>query len=519
MNDLPRQKLREIVARHGRTVIEDARRCEGLLRDYCSKYRREISVLVMALEERVAEDMLAATASTTPREVLLARLSERLCDHLALAEPAARWAVDSWALALGLISIGELQSIEQRRQAQSESTQLPATTQPPATTQNTKQQAHVTSRATGAAAASVTNVIVSAKDDGDYASISEALKNAAPGARLIVRPGTYSEGIIIDKRIEIIGEGLPEDIIIRSVDSSCIQMRADRAAVKGLTLKGRTRSGGAGFFAVDIAQGELHLDNCDISSDTLSCVAVHGSTAAPVITRCRIHDGADSGIYFFDGAAGTIEDCEVYGNANVGVAITDNANPNVKRCKIRQGRNAGVVVWKDGAGLIEACEIYGNRLAGIGISEGGNPLVRACRLYEGDNSGIFVHAAGAGTIERCDISGHREAEVAITTRGNLILRECRIHSGQNSGVFIREEGQALLQSCGIYSNADSGVVVDSTALAAIRACHIKGNGQVAIKILEGGTLSVEDSDLTGNSLGSWDAEDGAFIEEARNLEE
>jgi parallel beta-helix repeat protein len=513
MNDLPRQKLREIVARHGRSIIEDTRRCEGLLRDYCGKYRREVSVLVMALEERVAEDMLAAPASTTPREVLLARLSERLCDHLALAEPAARWAVESWALALELISNDELAAIEQRRLSQPETTALPATTQN-IETQKTKPQPRAASTASG------TSIIVSAKGDGDYTSITEALKNALPGARLVVRPGTYNESIVIDKRVEIVGDGPPGNVVVRSVDSSCIQMRADRAAVTNLTLKGRTASsGGAGFFAVDIPQGALLLDDCDISSDTLSCLAVHGATAAPVVSRCRIHDGADSGVYFFDGAAGTIEDCEVYGNANVGVAITGNANPIIRRSKIYQGQNAGIVVWKDGRGLIEACEIYGNRLAGIGISEGGNPLVRACRLYEGENSGVFVHKSGAGTIERTDISGHREAEVAITTRGNLILRECRIHNGQNSGVFIREEGQALLQSCGIYSNAENGVVIDSTALAAIRVCHIKGNGRVAIKVFEGGTVSVEDSDLTGNSLGSWDAEDGAFIEEARNLEE
>lgn len=514
MNDLPRQKLREIVARHGRAVIEDARRCEGLLRDYCGAYRREVSVLVMALEERVVEDMLAAPASTTPREVLLARLSVRLCDHLALSEPAARWAVDSWALALGVISNAELSTIEQRRQAQSQATALPVTTQnQEQAPQKTKPQSRAASGASG------TNVVVSARGGGNYTSIGEALKNVAPGARLIVRPGTYNEGIVIDKRVEIIGDGPPEDIIIRSVNSSCIQMRSDRAAVTGLTLKGRTRSSGAGSFAVDVPQGALLLDNCDISSDTLSCLAVHGAAAAPLVSRCRIHDGADSGVYFFDGAAGTIEDCEVYGHANVGVAITGNANPIVRRCKIYQGQNAGVVIWKDGRGLIEACEIYGNKLAGIGISEGGDPVVRACRLYEGENSGVFVHQDGAGTLERCDISGHREAEVAITTRGNLILRECRIHNGQNSGVFIREEGQALLQSCGVYSNAESGVVIDSTALAAVRVCHIKGNGQVAIKVFEGGTLSVDDSDLTGNSLGSWDVEDGAFIEGARNLEE
>jgi hypothetical protein len=112
MNNLPREKLREIVARHGRALIEDPRRCEGLLRDYCGEYRREVSVLVMAIEERVPVDLLSAPANA-PREVLFARMATRLCDHLALAEPAARWSVASWAFALGLVTKEELEVIEQ----------------------------------------------------------------------------------------------------------------------------------------------------------------------------------------------------------------------------------------------------------------------------------------------------------------------------------------------------------------------------------------------------------------------
>src|ERR671912_3011325 len=113
MNELVRQGLREIVARHGPSVVEDRRRCEGLLRDHFGEHRREVSVLSSALEERVPHDLLAAPAGV-PREVLLARLARRLSDHLALAEDAARWSVNSWALALGVVTDEGLKNIERR---------------------------------------------------------------------------------------------------------------------------------------------------------------------------------------------------------------------------------------------------------------------------------------------------------------------------------------------------------------------------------------------------------------------
>jgi hypothetical protein len=55
----------------------------------------------------VAADLLAASEGV-PREVLRARLTQRLRDNLGLTEESARWAVDSWAFALGKLSQAEL---------------------------------------------------------------------------------------------------------------------------------------------------------------------------------------------------------------------------------------------------------------------------------------------------------------------------------------------------------------------------------------------------------------------------
>ena len=101
MDDLPRRKLRELIAKHGRDLCEDRRRCEGLLRDVCGSSKRELNLLLMALKEGVATD-LAAARTGVPAAVLHARLTQRMQDHLSIAQDAARWAVESWALALGL---------------------------------------------------------------------------------------------------------------------------------------------------------------------------------------------------------------------------------------------------------------------------------------------------------------------------------------------------------------------------------------------------------------------------------
>lgn len=101
MDNAPRQVLKELIVTHGAALVDNPQRCKGLLLDRCQEQRREINILIQALEEQVTFDL--RQASVTPYPILQARLVKRLEDMRAMTEEAARWGVDSWALALGVI--------------------------------------------------------------------------------------------------------------------------------------------------------------------------------------------------------------------------------------------------------------------------------------------------------------------------------------------------------------------------------------------------------------------------------
>jgi hypothetical protein len=106
MNDLPRQKLCELMAQHGPSLCDDARRCKALLKEQCGPYKQELRLLIDALTDEVTDELLTAPADE-PRPALVARLTKRLRENLDLSEEDARWAVESWALALKVISAPE----------------------------------------------------------------------------------------------------------------------------------------------------------------------------------------------------------------------------------------------------------------------------------------------------------------------------------------------------------------------------------------------------------------------------
>jgi hypothetical protein len=100
MEDIPRQKLIQIVSQNGHDIYRDSKRLEALLKDLCGEYKREVNLLIGALRERVPDDLLASSEGM-PIDVVSARLAQRLHENLGFAEEFARWAVDAWGEALG----------------------------------------------------------------------------------------------------------------------------------------------------------------------------------------------------------------------------------------------------------------------------------------------------------------------------------------------------------------------------------------------------------------------------------
>src|SRR5277367_828072 len=104
MNDMsstPRDVLIEIVAKHGEPLLTSPLRVEGLLKDYCGEFRREIFVLVSCLRVGVVEQLRRQGGPSV--KLVCARLALKLEQNLAISGDVAKWALESWAIALGLL--------------------------------------------------------------------------------------------------------------------------------------------------------------------------------------------------------------------------------------------------------------------------------------------------------------------------------------------------------------------------------------------------------------------------------
>ncbi|NBT25765.1 MAG: right-handed parallel beta-helix repeat-containing protein, partial [Actinobacteria bacterium] len=180
---------------------------------------------------------------------------------------------------------------------------------------------------------------------------------------IAVRPGEYRECVIVDRDVEIVGEGAPARVVIEALGHNTVTFNTESACLSNVTVKA-SRSNAA-HSAVAVLQGRPTIEGCVLSSDCGTVVLVTGSESAPVLRGCTIRDGKAAGIVVEQSSQAVIEKCFVTANHRWGIIVTTGGNPVIRDCEIWNNLSGGILVRDKGTGTIERCQIYGNTDAGI----------------------------------------------------------------------------------------------------------------------------------------------------------
>ncbi len=109
LDNHPRHQLRFIIDNYGRSIIDDPRRCRGMLKDLAPKHQRETNLLMLALDQKLVAELTQKTH--TPILMHLDILAQRLHNNIGIQKDFAVWAIESWALALDVIQQPSTQKI------------------------------------------------------------------------------------------------------------------------------------------------------------------------------------------------------------------------------------------------------------------------------------------------------------------------------------------------------------------------------------------------------------------------
>ena len=242
-----------------------------------------------------------------------------------------------------------------------------------------------------AAAPTTSTSVLVVDPSGPLSSIGDAVRAAAPGARILVKPGRYTEPtIIVDRPVTILGEGFP--VIDGEGQRQLFTIRADDVRISGLDLRN-----------VGVSYVE---DRAAIKvEDSARCEIDHN----------RIHGG------FFAIYLARASDCRVTENVirGTGTVETDSGN--------------GIHAWNSSSIVIESNEITGHR---DGIYFEFVEDSRVSRNVASDNIRYGLHFMFS---DRChyEANSFRQngAGVAVMYTSDIEMADNRFEDNQGSAAF------------------------------------------------------------------------------------
>jgi hypothetical protein len=102
MRNKVRKVLLDLFTVYGVSLASDKNRLNGLLRDSFPKRFAEVNVLIYAIELGIVNDLYSERSSQIPKTQFYESLISRLQHDYGTEIGLAKWAVETWAIALGL---------------------------------------------------------------------------------------------------------------------------------------------------------------------------------------------------------------------------------------------------------------------------------------------------------------------------------------------------------------------------------------------------------------------------------
>ncbi|NAT11162.1 hypothetical protein C4E22_06435, partial [ANME-1 cluster archaeon AG-394-G06] len=155
--------------------------------------------------------------------------------------------------------------------------------------------------------------------------IQDAIDNAYHGQTILVRNGTYTENIIVNKRLKICSENGPATTTVRAFDPDehVFEVTVDHVEISGFTVTGATGYMRSGIYLSSIA------DNCSIYDNIVSNNSIGISLASSrnnMISGNTVNSNNQDGILLLSSSNNTLSGNNVSSNNHAGIRLWTSSN-------------------------------------------------------------------------------------------------------------------------------------------------------------------------------------------------
>nr|QNO55842.1 hypothetical protein BCMEECLJ_00008 [Methanosarcinales archaeon ANME-1 ERB7] len=201
-------------------------------------------------------------------------------------------------------------------------------------------------------------------------TIQDAIDNAYHGQTILVRNGTYTENIIVNKRLKICSEHGPATTTVRAFDPDehVFEVTVDHVEISGFTVTGATGYMQAGIYLSCIA------DNCSIYDNIVSNNSI--------------------GISLASSRSNMIYGNTVNSNNQDGFRLLSSISNTLSGNTVSSNNHAGICLWSSSYNMLMDNTVNSNNDRGIYLHDSSNYNTFAGNsVYSNNKNGICLKAS------------------------------------------------------------------------------------------------------------------------------
>lgn len=174
-----------------------------------------------------------------------------------------------------------------------------------------------------------------------FTTIHAAIEAAVDGDTVEVRSGTYSENVVVDKRINLrgvdTGEGVP--VVNADGNGSAVLLVAGGSVLEGLQI---TNSGPHPSAGIEVVSSDNIISGCSIWNSRWWGIYLKGGSTNNTVANSIVSNSGNDGIMVFRSPGNRFVENTVVNNGDNGIQILESENNVVERNVVGNNRNSGI---------------------------------------------------------------------------------------------------------------------------------------------------------------------------------
>ena len=174
-----------------------------------------------------------------------------------------------------------------------------------------------------------------------FTTIQAAIEAAVDGDTVEVGSGTYSENVVVDKRITLrgvdTGEGVP--VVNADGNGSAVLLVAGGSVLEGLQI---TNSGPHPSAGIEVVSSDNIISGCSIWNSGWWGIYLKGGSTNNTIANSIVSNSGNDGIMVFRSPGNRFVENTVVNNGDNGIQILESENNVVERNVVGNNRNSGI---------------------------------------------------------------------------------------------------------------------------------------------------------------------------------